>query len=234
MATQLSKAKPLLKQSSTDNFYQSTFLPIFQDAETRIKLLILGAFLTLSSKKTLILSIMGIIASVDKKVPQDLTDRQAYIEGLKKRSNYYIARYYNLPKVQFERVRNKVLKVAPAGTQIPNPKAMLELSKTKPSMWAEAKGIPYVKDYQKEVFKRMDELAATPMTTAEPGKKPISLWQKAELDVRYNKQVEELEKLKKDGVKYAYLSSHPDCSLRCAQWQGRGQARRHRSLRYRG
>ena len=210
--------KPLLKQSSTDNFYQSTFLPIFQDAETRIKMLVLSAFLTLSSKKALMIAIMGVISSVDQKVPKDLRDREVYMEGLKKRSNYYIARYYNVPKVEFERVRTRILKVNP-NLKIENPKTIVQMAQRK-SMWAEAKGEPYIKDYAKEVYKKMDEFAATPMTTAETGKKPISLWQKAELDVRYNKQLENLEQLKKDGVKYAYLSSHPDCSKRCACWQG--------------
>lgn len=218
MATQLSKAKPLLKQSSTDNFYQSTFLPIFQDAETRIKLMILAAFLAMTPKTKLILGIMAVIQSVDHKIPKDLRDRQAYMDGLKKRSNYYIARYYSVPKVEFARVKNKLLKIKP-GVQVPTPRELLKMSKNKP-MWAEAKAEPYIKDYAKEVYKKMDELAATPLTTAEEGKKPITLWQKAELDVRYNKQLENLDKLKKDGVQYAYISSHPDCSKRCACWQG--------------
>lgn len=210
--------KPILKQSSTDNFYQSTFLPIFQDAETRIKLMILAAFLAMTPKTKLILGIMAIIQSVDHKIPKDLRDRQAYMDGLKKRSNYYIARYYSVPKVEFARVKNKLLKIKP-GVQVPNPRELLKMSKSKP-MWAEAKAEPYIKDYAKEVYKKMDELAATPLTTAEEGKKPITLWQKAELDVRYNKQLENLDKLKKDGVQYAYISSHPDCSKRCACWQG--------------
>lgn len=213
--------KPILKESSTDNFYQSTFLPIFQDAETKIKMLILSSFLSLGSKKTLILAIMSVIAEVDKKVPQDLKDRQVYIDGLKKRSNYYIARYYNAPKMEFERVKNRLTKYAPSGVDVSAIKTPQDLIQaTRGKMWSEAKGTPYVQDYAKQVYKRMDEFAATPLTTAEPGKKPISLWQKAELDVRYNKQMENLEELKTKGVKYAYLSSHPDCSKRCEAWQG--------------
>lgn len=218
--------KPLLKEGATDAMYQSTFLPIFQDAETRIKMLILGAFLTLSSKRALMMSIMGIIASVEEKVPKELRDRQAYIEGLKKRTRFYMAKYYNMPEIEFKRVTNRLSKIMPKSVQIPkNPQDMLELtkkiSKNKDAMWSEAKAIPYIKDYEKTVYKRMDEFAQTPLTTYEEGKKPISLWQKAELDVRYNKQMEMLQNLTDQGVELAWISSHVDCSKRCEKWQGK-------------
>lgn len=215
--------KPLLKEGATDSFYQSTFLPIFQDAETRIKLLILAAFLALKSKRILMLSIASIIEGVDKKIPNDLRDRKAYLDGLRKKSNYYVAKYYNAPKGEFDRVKTMLKKTAPRDTVLPKletPRQLIDFTKDKKNLWAEAKGTPRISNYYKEVYKRMDEFAATPMTTYEEGKKPISLWQKAELDVRYNKQMENLEQLKKDGVKYAYLSSHPDCSIRCSCWQG--------------
>lgn len=213
--------KPILKESSTDNFYQSTFLPIFQDAETRIKMLIFSAFLNMSSKRALILAIMTVISDVDKKIPKDLKDRKAYMEGLKKRSNYYLSRYFNLQKVEFEIVKNKVFRYAPKDVDLANIKTPMDMKALiNKKEWADAKAVPYIKDYFKEIEKKMDEFAATPLTTFEEGKKPISLWQKAELDVRYNKQMENLDDLKKDGIKYAYLSSHPNCSKRCEVWQG--------------
>ena len=214
--------KPILKEGATDSLYQSTFLPIFQDAETRIKMLILTTYLTLGSKKALMLAIASIISSVDKKVPQDLRDRQAYITGLKKRAKLYVAKYYSMPKVEYERVLNKLMKIAPKGAKLPkNPQDMLEMTKKLSKEWAEAKATPYIKDYQKRVFKKMDEFAENPLTTFEEGKKPISLWQKAELDVRYNKQMEMLQELTDRNVQLAWISSHVDASKRCAKWQGK-------------
>lgn len=223
MALQVQNNNPNLKESVTDAKYQSTFLPIFQDAETRIKLLILLAFLQLKSPLILRMAIAAIINDVAQKIPDSLHDKKAYIEGMQKRSEIYIRNYYNQPKRTFEMTRSRIINTAPKDVVLPKldtPKQLIDFTKDKKNLWAEAKGTPYIVDYGKEVNKKMDELAAMPMTTYEPGKKPISLWQKAELDVRYNKQLENLEKLKNEGVEFAYLSSHPDCSKRCECWQG--------------
>lgn len=223
MALPYQNNNPNLKESVTDAKYQSTFLPIFQDAETRIKTLVLLAFLYLKSPLILRMTIAAIINDVATKIPDSLHDKKAYIEGMQKRSELYIRNYYNQPKQKFEMTRSRIINTAPKDVNLPKldtPKALIDFTKDKNNLWAEAKGTPYIANYSKEVYSKMDEFASTPMTTYEPGKKPISLWQKAELDVRYNKQMENLEKLKNEGVEFAYLSSHPDCSKRCECWQG--------------
>lgn len=85
----------------------------------------------------------------------------------------------------------------------------------------EAKAAVRVIDYPKRIKETMVRLAEDPMTTAEDGKKPISLWQKAELDIRHNEQMTKLQEQIDSGVEYAWLSSHPDCSKRCEKWQGK-------------
>lgn len=47
-----------------------------------------------------------------------------------------------------------------------------------------------------------------------------SLRNRAELEVRYNGHLENIEKMKQ-GNKLVIASSHADCSERCAKWQGR-------------
>ena len=213
-----------LKEGVTDAKYQSTFLPIFQDAETRIKVLVLASFLTLKSPLILRMAIAAIINDVAKRIPDTLYNKQAYIDGMRKRSEIYIYQYYNQPKMQFERVQAKLFNTIPLDREIPKietPKDLLKFTQNKDELWGEAKAIPYIRDYEKQVFKRMDQFAEMPMTTYEPGKKPISLWQKAELDVRYNKQMEMLGQLLDTGVELAYISSHADCSKRCEKWQGK-------------
>lgn len=225
MAQQVQYNKPNLKESATDSKYQSTFLPIFQDAETRIKLLILSAFLILSSPLILRMQINEIIKSVANKIPDTLYDKKAYLEGMKKRSEVYIRQFYNQPKALFQRVEQRLINTAPKSAIIPDigtPKKLIDYIGThKKDLWAEAKAIPYIRDYEKEVFKKMDQFAEMPMTTYEPGKKPISLWQKAELDVRYNKQMDMLGQLLDTGVELAWTSSHADASKRCEKWQGK-------------
>ena len=214
----------ILKEGVTDAKYQSTFLPIFQDAETKIKLLVVSAFFTLKSPLILRMSIAAIINEVVKKIPDTLYDKKAYIDGMRKRAEIYIRQYYNQPKMMFERAQARLFNTLTGSDQIPQietPKDLIKFSKDKSSMWAEAKAIPYIRNYEQEVYKRMDQLASMPMTTYEPGKKPISLWQKAELDVRYNKQMEMLQQLLDTGVELAWTSSHADASKRCEKWQGK-------------
>ena len=217
----------LLKEGATDNLYQSTFLPIFQNAETQIKSLIMTAIFLGWPLYSLRLQIAAVIALVNKKVPQKIRDRNAYINGLVNKSDVYIAKYY-LPMVsKFYQAQTTVriaTETAPRPILVTTPKEMLALSKTKPQtreLWAYQKGSPNVVWYDRELKQTMQRLAADPITTYEPGKKPISLWQKAELETRYDHQMKMLEDLKTRGVQYAWTSSHPNCSKRCAPWQGK-------------
>ena len=48
-----------------------------------------------------------------------------------------------------------------------------------------------------------------------------SLRNRAEMEVRYNNHLEQIEELKTAGNKLVIASSHSDCSERCSKWQGR-------------
>lgn len=193
------------KSASTDDKYQSTFMPIFADAEARIKRLIVFAFFIGMSKTMLTFQIQQIVASVKKQIPSNLHDRYAYINGLIKSANRLIHKK-EMETLKFKSfVRKNELNV----------KTPEELAK------AYKKGSVEIEWYNKEINKYINEINETPITTAEPGKKPISLWQKAELDIRHHKNMEMLDTQINSGVEYAFISSHPDCSKRCERWQGK-------------
>lgn len=209
---------------ATNDLYQSTFMPIFQKAETKIKTLILAAFLYSESVLTLRTKIDGVIKWVASQIPKELHDKNAYLRGLKKSSEQFILVYYKKPQGAYKSARQTLLNSVPQGKTPPtinNPQQLFNFTKNPNNMWAEAKGSPNVVDYPNVLKKKIQEFAQQPVTTYEPGKKPISLWQKAELDVRYEGQMEMLDKLKAEGVQYAWTSTHPDCSKRCAPWQGK-------------
>lgn len=217
----------LLKEGATDSLYQSTFLPIFQRAETQIKSLIASALYLGWPLVDLRVKILAIIQSVANKVPYTLRDRNAYINGLSATSNAYIWRYYMPMVAKFNQAKQAVsiaTQYAPRPIKVTIPKEMLEISKTKAEtrdLWAYQKGSPNVVWYDRELKKTMQKLAEDPTVTYEPGKKPISLWQKAELETRYQHQMKMLDDLREQGVEYAWTSSHPNCSKRCAPWQGK-------------
>lgn len=215
-------SKPVLKDVYTNSLYQSTFLPIFERAETKIKELVLVAFLFNRNKYFLRLAIAEIIANVSKKIPQDLHDKDVYLSSLVKKSEYYISKYYDKPLIQYNQVRNLTIASTPHRTVVPkieNPKQLYDLVQSK-SLWAEAKGNPNVVNYPKEVKKYVNDLGGDPFTIIENGKHPISIWQKAELDVRYENQMQNLQNMRMEGIQYAWLSSHPNASKRCSAWQG--------------
>lgn len=209
---------------ATNDAYQSTFMPKIQKAETKIKLLILVAFLYAKSLHTLRNEINGVIYWLDKQIPIDLKDRKAYLQGLKNTSERFILLYYKKPQITFKLAKQSLIEVTPQGKKVPEiktPKELLDFTSNSKNMWAEAKAVPNVVDYPKVLQEKIKELSCAPATTYEPGKKPISLWQKAELEVRYDAQMEMLDDLRNSGVQYAWTSSHPDCSKRCEPWQGK-------------
>ena len=211
--------------ASTNNQYQSTFMPIFNDAEARIKRLVVFAFWVKMPKVMLLFQIGEIIKQVKKDIPANLYNREAYINGLVKSSNDLI-KQYNVALTNFERTKKRLIYGDKSLQSIKSPQNLAELmqkqtEKEKLFMWSQAKGHPNVTEYEKEIKKFIDSVSDRPFVTQEPGKKPISLWQKAELDVRYNKQMDMLNELLDKNVELAWISSHPDCSKRCEKWQGK-------------
>lgn len=211
---------------ATNDLYQSTFMPVFQKAETKIKTLVLLAFLYHLSLTELRLKINGIVAWVETKIPKELRDKTAYLRGLKRTSEEFILLYYKKPYKQFVKAKTALYDTLPTDRKIKTPsietpKQMLEFVSKPQNMWAEAKGSPNVVNYDKEVKKMVSRLCEEPVVTDEEGKKPISLWQKAELDVRHEAQMQMLDDLRTKGIRYAYTSTHPNCSKRCQAWQGK-------------
>ena len=218
------------KESVTNATYQSTFLPLFQNAETRIKELITSAFFLMKPLHILKGEIHKVLLETISKIPTDLPDRDNYIKGLTKSvdamiNTYYVKRVASFSAflVIFNKVSTKKVKNPMEYYSIIKRKSddeIIDLTNKMYNLKTERKGYPYIENYQKELKNYLNNLASQPVTTHESGKKPISMWQKAELDVRYNKQMDKLEELKEKGVEYAYISSHVDASERCAVWQG--------------
>ena len=186
-----------MKTISANPQYQSTFMPIFMDAETRIKSEILLAFLHMRSEFLLRARISKIIESVANRI--SIADKAAYLNGLRMTANNLIIRFFRKPMSQFR---------------------IDQVTDTPMELLRGAKGSVTAKDYQKQLRQRIAQLAEQPSLAYEPGKKRISLWQKAELEIRHDHNEAMIENLKEKGVDLCYISSHPDCSKRCERWQG--------------
>lgn len=77
----------------------------------------------------------------------------------------------------------------------------------------------YSKTYMALVEKAFNELATS--TARDSYASNVSLRNIAEMTVRYDKHVEELSRLKANGVRLVWTSTHANCSKRCEPWQGK-------------
>ena len=219
------------KTNLTNSAYQSQVLPIIEIAETEIKKLINYYALFLKPVKELRERIDGIIKAVNKRLPISLFERYKYILGLKETSEFMIRQFY-FPVIDKYKTTVAILVMIGVKVSAKNPKELYtqlktnkslvrNITKLEPNTWAARKGYPNVLDYERELKKRIGGLSKTQTVSSEPGKKPISVWQKAELDLRHENQLNMIDDLKNKGVKLAWTSTHPDCSKRCEKWQGK-------------
>ena len=211
-------------QSALEHEYQSTFLPIFSHAEIQIKKMIAKYFWNLQSKSVLIMAINRYIAEVNRKIPKDLKDRDAYLNGLRKKSMQMVEVYYTKARITFASILAAFVANIDKPVKITTPKELItymSTNKIKYNMWPQAKAAIRVQNYPKQLKEYIKNLSGETITTSEPGKKGISLWQKAELDIRYEHQMSMIQKLKDEGEDLCWISSHPDCSKRCEKWQGK-------------
>lgn len=164
------------------------------ELERDIKALILYCALRLIPRYFLELEIIKRIQKYDKKLPKDLIDKENYSN-----SAYYSA--LEMIKVAYNPLVYNF--VAKSGFE-------------KPLDYIKKKGdIP---EYIKSAVAKINK---SQFCVHEEGKKPINLWSKVELDLRYNAQMEMLDKCYKSGRDLFWLSAHSNCSKRCEKWQGK-------------
>lgn len=85
-------------------------------------------------------------------------------------------------------------------------------------------GQPTIPDYQRQVRDELKVMSSQQpiFTTIRDGKPfKMSFRNKAEMSIRYEANLEDVKRLKDEGVDLVWISSHVDCSARCQPWQGK-------------
>ena len=85
-------------------------------------------------------------------------------------------------------------------------------------------GIPVIADYQKGVKLAIRAIAAEPakvIVTKDGRVYQMPARARAEMVVRYAAAIDGLQRLNEKGVKFCWISSHPNCSPRCQNYQGK-------------
>lgn len=182
-------------------YNQSDIMPKIEKLERQIKVLIVFYAIYLLSKQELEKKIMALITIFANSLPKDLINRQVYIDGVYKSSKVLINKFY-VPTIH---------DIFTFGSRDTKP---IDLLKVK-------KGTPNVIAYKRKIEKRLKGFNRWQLTTHEPNKKPISLWQMTELDLRHESQMKMVIQARASGNDLFWLSSHADCSVRCEKWQGK-------------
>lgn len=96
--------------------------------------------------------------------------------------------------------------------------------KFRPYVSNNPKGLPIIENYQKKVKQQLTSLIHDNPTGVilDKDNKPrkVSLRNYAEREVRFEANKNDIESLKKKGVKLVITTTHADCSERCKPWQG--------------
>lgn len=80
----------------------------------------------------------------------------------------------------------------------------------------------FMRDYMRDnVRPALDRLAEQQPRDPDDVTGRNALRNRAEMEVRYNAHMEQLEEFREQGVNLVICSTHADCSERCAPWQGR-------------
>ena len=164
------------------------------ELEREIKGLILYCALRLIPRYILELEIIKRIQKYEKKLPKDLIDKDSYGDSAWYSALEMIKIAYNPLVYNF---------VAKSGFEKP---------------------LDYIKkkcDIPEYIKSAVAKINSSQFCTHEEGKKPINLWSKVDMDLRYEKQMEMLDKCYKSGRDLFWLSSHKGCSKRCEKWQGK-------------
>lgn len=221
-----------LKTNLTNSVYQSQILPVIQKAETEIKKLVSYYGLFLKPRAELLSRINGIIRAVNERLPVSLYDREQYIDGLKSTAMKMVKEFYDRVVLRFNIIAGALI-ILSFKKKVETPiklqklissdsytRKFIEENERRINVWAMQKGYPNVMNYPQELKARLNGLAKTQTVATEPGKKAITVWQKAELDIRYENQINKMDELKQQGHDLVWISTHPDCSKRCQAWQG--------------
>lgn len=194
---------------------------LLQEAQTKIKEMIAqdvtnGVPKAETEKK--------IQALIDEFVNETTLDKMAIRSSLLvlAKNGYWItSRNFRILK---ERFANEMKQVEPSYILGQGLNPTQEAEKFRPYRDTNPKGLAVIESYQKRVKSVMNDLASEPARVVmnKNGKLiNYSIRNFAEMTVRYQANMEDLERLKDSENDLVWTSQHADCSTRCQTWQNR-------------
>jgi hypothetical protein len=194
-------------------------LILIQTLEVEIKKTIVEGFLKGKSKEDIQNRIYGVIAEITKEV--EIHNKDLFIIGMRESARRWYLEFNEKAAAAQMLIpaysSNRGKKPEEILRNVNNPNAIV-----KDSLYDYMeRGNPHMANYQSKVKQAVRDLAEKPLKAPTIRGKPLSMRNLAEMSVRYEKQLDDIQEFKDKDVNLVWTSSHADCSKRCEKWQGK-------------
>lgn len=194
-----------------------------EEAQTEIRLIVRDGWFDRMSKAQINVLVQKAIAKALKVITGENL-RSAAVRSL----NAFAERQYSTYLRQFGISPTLLLALGVLAENKPNTpqfERAAEIVRNSGVLDTQARGVAlqeYSKDYfEKRVTPVLNRLADENGIDPDDVSRRNSLRNRAEMEVRYERHLEEIDSLRASGVKLVISSVHADCSNRCYEWQGR-------------
>ena len=205
---------------------------ILEEAETEIREVVQNEYFKRTSKTTLNEKIKRVIQRaidrMDNKELKKIAIRsllsfyERQYQELKNLSPLKLAFLIALTSLQGKGIKGVETGILPSKPTLNQAREFLISRGVKPQYLYGNALQKYSKDYiEKNITPTLDKLSKQFPLDPDDASGRMSLRGKAEMEVRYQHNLDMIDNLKKGGNKLVICSTHADCSERCAKWQGR-------------
>lgn len=197
-------------------------------ADIAIKRAAFSCALDMKPKGELKAKLDSIVSYVANNTPSWVIDYRGYIKGAQLTTEIASKALYEGTLKPFIALK-KSKATKPLLGDINTPRELMETLSHKPSVveykkrkaWNKIHGEPNCNAYATKLRQHIEAMAKRDPTSVGDNTKPMNAFAKAELDLRHEAQMDKLDALREHGYRLCWLSSHADCSPRCAKWQGK-------------
>ena len=215
-----------------DPKYKVKILTKVNEVETKLKEIIQKGALKMLSPNQVNVESEKLIAEFAKSIPNDFYYKDEIIKGLRVFKTKLFFEYKRTVDLGWEEIKSLTMELLKRKVNTPTDFISVFLDNTKDmdidsiydvrkeGTWMSQKGAIRIVDYYKKLKEQSNALAEQ-VIKENTTKKALSIRSMVELSLRKSYHDDSLKEFKSAGVKLVWVSTHADCSKRCAPWQGR-------------
>lgn len=199
-----------------------------EDATTHIKELVIKSLNAGETKEQILSDVKRIIAKCIKGI-EAIHDKETVMKSLWSLANQVLYEYTRAVQVFTLNAYNKAVDLGfmndTYSYSFGDSKKIVDNFRNMIDSEKKDMIFPIIEDYQKKLRDTIRVLSAESPIAVEKtptgATRKLGLRARAELQIRYEANMQELERYKTEGAKLVWITSHPNCSPRCAKYQGK-------------